>query len=93
MDAVLPVLAVLLAIVIVWYGAAIRLNMPWAEEQMAREGIAPLAKLLLDLRRRGPVPQLDLAGRAFEDDAQLGQQHVVELLVVAGAGQPPRLRC
>ncbi|RCW79251.1 ABC transporter permease [Paracoccus lutimaris] len=47
MDAVLPVLAVLLAIVIVWYGAAIRLNMPWAEEQMAREGIAPTLPVLI----------------------------------------------
>lgn len=47
MDVVLPVLAVLLAIVIVWYGAAIRLNMPWAEEQMAREGITPTLSALI----------------------------------------------
>ena len=47
MDVVLPVLAVLLAIVIVWYGAAIRLNMPWAEEQMAREGITPTLPALI----------------------------------------------
>ena len=47
MDVVLPVLAVLLAIVIVWYGAAIRLNMPWAEEQRAREGITPTLSALI----------------------------------------------
>ena len=37
MDAVLPVLAVLLAIVIVWYAAAVGLNMGWARQQLERE--------------------------------------------------------
>ncbi len=41
MDAVLPVLVVLLAIVLIWYAAAIRLNMPWAEGQLSRDGAQP----------------------------------------------------
>ena len=56
-----------------------------------RKGAAALAQLLLDLRRRGLAPQLDLAGGVLEDHAQLGQQHALELLHEAGAGQPPGL--
>lgn len=38
MSRVLPVLAVLLAIVALWYGAAIAMNAPWARDQAARAG-------------------------------------------------------
>ncbi|HMQ41954.1 MAG TPA: ABC transporter permease [Paracoccus sp. (in: a-proteobacteria)] len=41
MNAVLPVLVVLLAIIAVWYVAAWFLNLNWAEQQLAREGIEP----------------------------------------------------
>ena len=57
MDVVLPVLAVLLAIVIVWYGAAIRLNMPWAEEQMARA----------QQRAQQRIERLEKQGRPVDD--------------------------
>lgn len=38
MSRVLPVLTVLLAIVVLWYGAAIAMNAPWARDQAARAG-------------------------------------------------------
>lgn len=38
MTRVLPVLTVLLAIVVVWYGAAVKLNSAWTLDQAAREG-------------------------------------------------------
>lgn len=38
MTRVLPVLTVLLAIVVVWYGAAVKLNAAWTLDQAAREG-------------------------------------------------------
>jgi NitT/TauT family transport system permease protein len=38
MNRVLPILAVLLAIVLLWYGAAIRLNSQWTYDQAARAG-------------------------------------------------------
>ena len=41
MNAVLPVLVVLLAIIAAWYVAAWFLNLNWAEQQLAREGIEP----------------------------------------------------
>ncbi|MFT4013643.1 MAG: ABC transporter permease subunit [Paracoccus sp. (in: a-proteobacteria)] len=37
-NAVLPVLAVLLGIVVLWYGAAVAMNAPWARDQAARAG-------------------------------------------------------
>ena len=42
MSRVLPVLAVLLGIVVLWYGAAVAMNAPWARDQAARAG-APLS--------------------------------------------------
>lgn len=36
----LPVLAVVAAILVLWYGAAVVLNAPWARDQAAREGVA-----------------------------------------------------
>lgn len=42
MSRVLPVLAVLLGIVLLWYGAAVAMNAPWARDQAARAG-APLS--------------------------------------------------
>ena len=38
LRAVLPVLAVLSAILVLWYGAAVVLNGPWARDQAARAG-------------------------------------------------------
>ncbi len=38
LRAVLPVLAVLSAILVLWYGAAVVLNAPWARDQAARAG-------------------------------------------------------
>ncbi|MTH63502.1 ABC transporter permease [Paracoccus shanxieyensis] len=38
MRRVLPVLSVLLAIVLVWYAAAVLMNAPWARDQAARAG-------------------------------------------------------
>ena len=37
--AVLPVLAVLLVLVVVWYAAAVALNAPWARDQAGRAGV------------------------------------------------------
>ncbi|WBU61691.1 ABC transporter permease [Paracoccus albus] len=36
MNRVLPVLTVLLAIILIWYAAAFRLNLPWAERELER---------------------------------------------------------
>ena len=47
LDAVLPVLVVLLAILAVWYVAAIGLNMNWARQQLEREGVAPTYSALI----------------------------------------------
>ncbi len=47
LDAVLPVLVVLLAIQAVWYVAAIGLNMNWARQQLEREGVAPTYSALI----------------------------------------------
>ncbi|NHF73315.1 ABC transporter permease [Paracoccus xiamenensis] len=41
MNRILPVLTVLLAIIAVWYVAAYFLNLNWANQQIAREGIEP----------------------------------------------------
>lgn len=38
MKNVVPILTVLAAILVVWYGAAVRLNAPWARDQAARAG-------------------------------------------------------
>ena len=37
MSRVLPVLTVLLAILVLWYGAAVAMNAPWVRDQAARE--------------------------------------------------------
>lgn len=39
MSRVLPVLAVLLGIVVLWYGAAVAMNASWARDQAARAGV------------------------------------------------------
>ena len=39
MNRILPVLTVLLAIILIWYVAAIGLNMDWARQQLDREGV------------------------------------------------------
>lgn len=39
MSRVLPVLAVLLGIVVLWYGAAMVMNAPWARDQAGRAGV------------------------------------------------------
>ncbi len=42
--------------------------------------LAALAQLAVDLRRDRLVPELELAARVLEDDAQLGDEHAPELL-------------
>src|SRR4029079_3094869 len=44
------------------------------------ECLAALAQLAVDLRRDRLVPQIELAARVLEDDAQLGDEHAPELL-------------
>lgn len=39
MKSVLPILAVVLAIVVVWYGATVALNAQWTRDQAARAGV------------------------------------------------------
>jgi NitT/TauT family transport system permease protein len=39
MNRILPVLTVLAAIVVIWYVAAVGLNMNWARQQLEREGV------------------------------------------------------
>ena len=41
MNRVLPVLTVLAAILVIWYVAAVGLNMNWARQQLDREGVDP----------------------------------------------------
>ena len=41
MKSVLPVLTVLAAILVIWYVAAVGLNMNWARQQLDREGVDP----------------------------------------------------
>ncbi|MFD1796606.1 ABC transporter permease [Paracoccus aurantiacus] len=48
MKRVLPVLTVLLAIIAVWYVAAYFLNLNWATQQLAREGIEPTFSALFN---------------------------------------------
>lgn len=58
MRHLVPVLTVLLAITLLWYGAAVRLNSPWEMDQAARAGVpAPaLAELIpLTLNQERPV--------------------------------------
>lgn len=58
MRHLVPVLTVLLAITLLWYGAAMRLNSPWEMDQAARAGVpAPaLAELIpLTLNQERPV--------------------------------------
>ncbi len=47
LDSALPVLVVLFVILIIWYLAAFWLNLDWAEQQLAREGVEPGLKVLL----------------------------------------------
>ncbi len=47
MKAVLPVLTVLCAIVVLWYGAAVWMNAPWERDQAARAGtVVTFAQIL-----------------------------------------------
>jgi len=48
MSRALPVLTVLSVIVLVWYGAAIGLNAPWAKDQAARAGEALSPRQLVE---------------------------------------------
>ncbi|WP_430463988.1 ABC transporter permease [Tabrizicola sp.] len=47
MRHVLPVLTVVLAIVVIWYGAAVGLNRAWIVDQAARAGVEPSRGLAL----------------------------------------------
>lgn len=47
MRHVLPVLTVVLAIVVIWYGAAVGLNRSWIVDQAARAGVEPARGLAL----------------------------------------------
>lgn len=58
MKHLVPVLTVLLAITLLWYGAAMRLNSPWEMDQAARAGVpAPggVALVSLTLNQERPV--------------------------------------
>lgn len=57
MNRVLPVLTVLLAIVLLWYGAAIAMNAAWTRDQAARAGVeVTTADLIRDtLAQERPV--------------------------------------
>lgn len=47
MRHVLPVLTVVLAIVVIWYGAAVGLNRAWIVDQAARAGVEPVGGLAM----------------------------------------------
>ena len=47
MNRVLPVLTVLLAIIVVWYLAAVGLNMNWARQHLDREGVTATLPALI----------------------------------------------
>lgn len=57
MKAVLPVLSVLAAIIVIWYGASVWLNAPWVQDQAARAGVQVSTQDLLveTLRQDRPV--------------------------------------
>jgi NitT/TauT family transport system permease protein len=67
MRSVLPVLAVVAAIVLVWYGAALGLNGRWVQDQAARAGTTPgwpqmLRETMVQERPVLPAPHQVLAG-------------------------------
>lgn len=60
-GALLPVLAVVVAILVLWYGAAVALNAAWARDQAARAGLslgpgALVAATMTQERPRLPAP-------------------------------------
>jgi len=61
MSRALPVLTVLSVIVLVWYGAAIGLNAPWAKDQAARAGEALSPRQLVERTMTQERPVLPAA--------------------------------
>ena len=62
MKSVVPVLTVVLALVVLWYGAAVWMNATWTYDQAARAGTTPtLSQVLADTMRQDrpklPPPQ------------------------------------
>ena len=47
MSRILPILTVVLAIILIWYGAAVRMNTPWEVDQAARAGVDAPAGMAL----------------------------------------------
>jgi NitT/TauT family transport system permease protein len=53
MSRILPVLTVVLAIILIWYAAAVRMNTPWEVDQAARAGVAAPSGMALALATWG----------------------------------------
>jgi NitT/TauT family transport system permease protein len=71
MKSVLPILAVLLAITLIWYGAAVRLNAPWVYDQAARDGTAaPAFSQMAGLTMNQDRPVLPTPHQVFTELAK-----------------------